>query len=122
MSKDLLFGFTGRINRAKFWLVHLAALVVIGVLMGIIAAASGLGADGKGPGAVAVIVFAVVYIALLWVSLALSVKRCHDRNRSGWFVLLSLVPFANIWYLIEVGFLPGTSGANQYGADPLASD
>ncbi|GHU87403.1 hypothetical protein AGMMS49941_10860 [Deferribacterales bacterium] len=47
------------------------------------------------------------------------IKRCHDRNRSGWFILLFLVPIVNLWAIIELGFLRGTVGDNKYGCDPL---
>jgi uncharacterized membrane protein YhaH (DUF805 family) len=67
------------------------------------------------------IVFFVISIALFWVSLAVAVKRWHDRGKSAWWILIVFVPVVGgIWYLIECGFLEGTSGANRYGADPLA--
>ena len=46
-------------------------------------------------------------------------KRCHDRDRSGWFQLIALIPFIGaIWLLIELALLPGTRGSNRFGADP----
>jgi uncharacterized membrane protein YhaH (DUF805 family) len=50
----------------------------------------------------------------------LHVKRCHDRDRSGWFVLVALVPPLNVWYLIETMCLRGTKGSNRFGRDPLS--
>ncbi|TGR16409.1 DUF805 domain-containing protein, partial [Mesorhizobium sp. M8A.F.Ca.ET.197.01.1.1] len=48
-------------------------------------------------------------------------KRWHDRNKSGWWTLIGLIPIiGGIWLLIELGILEGTRGANQYGPDPLA--
>lgn len=55
----------------------------------------------------------------LWAQAALSVKRAHDRGRSGWFVLVLFIPLVQIWPLIELWFLRGTTGDNQYGPDPL---
>ncbi len=50
-------------------------------------------------------------------------KRYHDRNKSGWWVLIVFVPvIGGLWYLIECGFLRGTPGPNNYGPDPLAAD
>jgi uncharacterized membrane protein YhaH (DUF805 family) len=66
------------------------------------------------------IIAVLAYLAMLVPFVALSVKRCHDRNRSGWFMLVAAIPFVSFWYVVEVGFLPGTSGPNQYGSDPLA--
>ena len=56
-----------------------------------------------------------------WISFAISAKRWHDRDKSGWYNLLVLVPFAGpIWFLTECGFLRGTVGPNRFGPDPLA--
>jgi uncharacterized membrane protein YhaH (DUF805 family) len=55
-------------------------------------------------------------------SLAVFAKRWHDRDKSGWWSLILLVPFiGSIWALVECGCLPGTEGPNRYGADPLAA-
>jgi uncharacterized membrane protein YhaH (DUF805 family) len=47
------------------------------------------------------------------------IKRSHDRDRSGWFILLFLVPLLNLWPLIELLFLRGTIGSNRFGPDPV---
>ena len=61
----------------------------------------------------------LVFLALLWPSLALQVKRWHDRDKSGWFVLVNLIPFIGwLWTLIECGFLDGTQGPNRFGPSP----
>ncbi len=58
----------------------------------------------------------------LWMQLAVLVKRWHDRDKSGWMVLLILIPIVNIvgviWTFIECGCLDGTLGPNKYGPDP----
>ncbi|MEN8040981.1 MAG: DUF805 domain-containing protein [Actinomycetota bacterium] len=113
--QDLFFSFDGRINRGKFWagigMMWLLALIVGGIIgFGLFAVSKALGW----------IVFIVVYAAALWIGLALSVKRWHDRDKSGWWILIGLVPIiGGLWALIETGFLPGTDGNNQYGPDPL---
>jgi len=62
----------------------------------------------------------IISIIFIWPTLALAVKRLHDRNRSGWFSLIVLIPIIGpIWYLIEVGFLRGTIGPNRFGDDPV---
>lgn len=49
-----------------------------------------------------------------------SIKRFHDRGKSGWWVLVGLLPGIGIWWiLIECGFLKGTPGNNQFGSDPF---
>lgn len=126
--KDLFFSFNGRINRAKFWLGNLALMVVYLILAGISAATmstmtvspSGQ-AQGGGMGIIGIIVL-IVYIAMIWPSLAIGIKRWHDRDKSGWWVLIALVPIiGGLWYLIECGFLEGTKGPNKFGPDPLAT-
>ena len=70
-------------------------------------------------GGLALFVFGV---AAFWISLAIAIKRFHDRDKVGWWVLITLVPVIGpIWYLIECGFLRGTTGPNKYGSDPLAA-
>ena len=113
---DLLFSFNGRINRAKFWLGTVCLLVVY-IILAVISSAT-MGQDG--PGIIGIIVL-IIYIAMIWPSVALGVKRFHDRDKSGWWVLISLVPIiGGLWYLIECGFLEGTKGPNKFGPDPLA--
>jgi uncharacterized membrane protein YhaH (DUF805 family) len=63
----------------------------------------------------------IASLVLLWPFLAVEIKRCHDRGRSGWFLLVGLIPLVNLWVLVEVFFLRGTLGDNQYGQDPLAT-
>jgi uncharacterized membrane protein YhaH (DUF805 family) len=124
--KNLLFSFQGRINRAKFWLFTIAVTVVYCVAMGILWGGAMTSSDPttalQSFGVVGGIIALVFLIALIWISLALQVKRWHDRDKSGWWVLIQLVPAVGpIWFLIECGFLKGTAGANTYGTDPLAA-
>jgi uncharacterized membrane protein YhaH (DUF805 family) len=58
----------------------------------------------------------------LWASLAITVKRYHDRNKLGGWILIGIIPYVGwIWMIIELGFLKGTVGPNQFGTDPLES-
>jgi hypothetical protein len=51
-----------------------------------------------------------------WINVAITVKRYHDRNKSGIWFLVIFVPFiGGIWQLVECGFLAGSSGSNDYG-------
>ena len=66
------------------------------------------------------IVTLIVALAGIWVALAVGAKRCHDRDRSGWFQLIMLIPIVGgLWLLIELGFLRGTIGENRFGPDPV---
>ena len=47
------------------------------------------------------------------------IKRFHDRDKSGWWMLIVLIPIVGaIWLLVELGFLPGTPGPNRFGPPP----
>ena len=124
---DLFFSFNGRINRAKWWLGSLAVMVALIVLLVVLGFLVGggmtVGPDGQIQGGGAgMVVMIIVYLAALWPSLALQIKRWHDRDKSGWWVLIALVPIiGGLWALIECGFLEGTKGPNKFGPDPLAT-
>jgi len=110
--KTLLFSFEGRVNRQPYWMFILAMIVVYMVLFGISMAI------GETVGGILMLVFGLV---MLWSSLAIQVKRWHDRDKSAWWLLMNFVPFIGaIWVLVECGFLRGTEGQNNYGPDPLA--
>lgn len=101
-----LTSFEGRINRAKYWLgvLIIAAIELIAAFV------------------FDTTIVVIVVLLLIWPALAIAVKRWHDRGKSGWWVLISLVPIVGpIWALVETGFLPGDDGPNEYGPDPLAA-
>ncbi len=61
----------------------------------------------------------IASLLLLWPRLAIGVKRCHDRDKSGWWLLLACIPIIGwIWLFIEFGLLDGTPGSNKYGPSP----
>lgn len=129
----LLFGFQGRINRAKYWI---ATITYISATIALV----GLGFFFSF-NAIFFIIAAVVFIAVTVSGIAVGLKRLHDRDMSGWWLLVfyllpavldgtgrvlgvpiifSLAGSAiSIWALVVLGFLRGTAGANQYGPDPL---
>lgn len=64
----------------------------------------------------------VLLLATMVVGVATSVKRWHDRGKSGSWYFISLIPIVGpIWALVELGFLPGTPGDNRYGAPDSGS-
>ena len=121
---SLLFGFEGRANRLQFWGVYfgmMAVFVAFVMAMGVenfsaVQAPGGAAAQG-GPTGAAGLGVLVLSLVSFWVSLALNAKRFHDRDKSGWWVLIGLVPvIGGLWILIECGFLAGTAGSNRFGA------
>lgn len=131
---SLLFGFRRRLNRARFWLALFiyAIAVALTVLVVVLAPLDALIDE----------LFALLALAILVSAIAIGIKRLHDRDRSGWWlVVFYLLPgvlrligmrigvpvvldmaglVISLWALIELGFMPGTPGPNQYGPDPLA--
>ena len=113
--------FQGRSTRMEFWMFALfvtIVMVVLQILMGIMFASSmsvdpqtGVVTGGGGIGIFAVIIW-VFYLAILVPSIAVGVRRMHDQDKSGWFIL---IPIANLIFYC----LPGTPGPNKYGPDPL---
>jgi uncharacterized membrane protein YhaH (DUF805 family) len=97
---DILFSFKGRLNRKPFWLYQIGVAVVTSIPFIL----------GHGW---------LTGLLELWAQAALCVKRAHDRGRSGWFVLVFLIPLVQLWPLIELSFVRGTKGNNEYGPDPL---
>jgi len=124
--KDLLFGVHGRVNRAKFWLVALGIFVLEVIIFAVLGGTTAMSTDPQQAmaniGPVAGVVLFVFGVVALWISIAVAIKRYHDRNKSGWWVLIVFVPIiGGLWYLIECGFLRGTPGPNDYGPDPLGA-
>ena len=107
---DVYFSFNGRICRETYWLKGVLPVVVLSFLVGIIDAAVFSYTEYEG-------LLGVLWnLLLIWPALALSVKRWHDRDKSGFWVLVGLIPIlGQLWVFIETGFLPGTEGPNQYG-------
>ena len=113
--KYLLTSFQGRINRAKWW-AGIGVTVVIMIIAMIIDNLLGTTFQNLPYG----FVYAIVGIIFIYFGIALYAKRWHDRNKSGWWTLIGIVPIiGGIWILVELGILEGTKGANQYGPDPL---
>jgi len=78
------------------------------------------GAFGRRVGGIGLLIVTIPLIVFnVWVGVAVAVKRAHDLGHSGWWLLLFIVPFYNIWMAIVMAFFRGTSGANNFGADPI---
>jgi uncharacterized membrane protein YhaH (DUF805 family) len=116
----LLTSYQGRIRRLHFWLGLIGAGVVFGVIYGIITSMSMSAiANGGSPNPILMILGFIVDLVWLYVALAIYVKRAHDRDKTGWFVAIILIPIIGaIWLLIDLGFLDGTQGPNRFGPSP----
>lgn len=116
MKFSWLYGsFKGRIPRSVYWKWYTFPAVILSLLL------LGLDIFLDTQTDYDFFVFYTLFLLITcYPGLAVSVKRLHDRNRSGWFVLISLIPLVgNIWLIIELLFLKGTKGSNMFGAYPI---
>jgi uncharacterized membrane protein YhaH (DUF805 family) len=111
--------FSGRSRRREYWSFALLNVVIVIALLILGAVMSGVtGDDNVGFGIMGVILL-VYCLAIIVPTLAAQVRRFHDQDKSGWFVLLGLIPLGGLVVLIFM-FIEGTRGPNQYGPDPKA--
>jgi uncharacterized membrane protein YhaH (DUF805 family) len=105
--------FTGRARRSEFWF-----FVLFQVLLGIGASIIDAGFFGRSPYEPSPF-GALVNLALLLPALAVHVRRLHDKDYSGWWLLLYFVPVIG-WLVLLVWFCQrGTIGSNRFGDDPI---
>jgi uncharacterized membrane protein YhaH (DUF805 family) len=105
--------FSGRSRRMEYWyfvLFNIIVSIVLGAIDGL------LGTLGSGTG---VGLLSGLYgLAILIPSLAVTVRRLHDIDRSGWWILIALVPLIGTIVLLVFALLEGTPGTNRYGPNP----
>lgn len=97
--------FDGRASRAEYWRFLAAIYALMGILSILCVISGVLGA----------IVLGIVYLAIIIPCLALGVRRLHDINKSGWYLLVSLIPFIGGIWLIVLMATKGDEDINQYG-------
>jgi uncharacterized membrane protein YhaH (DUF805 family) len=107
----LLFSFEGRISRITYWAVTITLILLK------IAAIGLLFVDEDLFGLVL-----LLNIPLIWIHLAISAKRWHDLNHSGWMALTLFFPLLNFLIIFYLGIAPGTQGTNSFGRDPRNLD
>ena len=117
-SLKWLLSTSGRFGRLEYWaasFLAIAIFVVCGLLL------DSIDPDWVEISASEAVTAGEFWIAVLgfllgtWIGLAASVKRLHDRAKSGFWLLLGLVPIVGeLWLFIELGFLPGTDLFNVY--------
>ena len=110
----LLLGFDGRIGRLRYWLTAISMSFGLSLIStGLIAVAAAPGGD---PNPIVFLPLGLVVLCAMWVGAATGVKRCHDRDKSGWFMLVGFIPLiGGLWLLVELGFLEGAPGPNRFG-------
>ena len=102
--------FTGRSRRKEFWMFALINLIIGGVL-GYVEGLVG------GPG-----IIGILYsLAVLIPGIAVSVRRLHDTDKSGWWLLIAFVPIIGAIVLLVFMVLDGQPDENQYGKNPKSA-
>ncbi|MEV1144744.1 DUF805 domain-containing protein [Micromonospora sp. NPDC049799] len=109
-------GFKGRARRSEYWwfaLFSFLVSLVAGFLDGVLGMSLG---EGGSLGVLGLI----VSLALLLPTLAVAVRRLHDTDKSGWWLLIGLVPLVGGIVLLVFFVKDGTPGTNRFGDDPKA--
>jgi len=105
--------FNGRARRKEYWYFYLfymliyIALIIIDVVAGVFSAEAGIG-----------LLSGIYTIALLIPGIAVGVRRLHDTNRSGWWLLIGLIPIIGAILLIVFLASDSKPEENQYGPNP----
>jgi len=108
--RNFYFSLNGRISVADYWIKGVLVLFPLGLL--VFLGDMAVGASG--------FICSGFLLVSIWVGAALLVKRWHDRDKSGWYYWVLLIPLVGpIWTLIEAGCMEGTKGDNRYGPDPV---
>jgi uncharacterized membrane protein YhaH (DUF805 family) len=110
--------FSGRSQRKEYWMFQLLLLIVYAVLSIIMSMGAPtvdpVTGELSGGGALATIgmgLLGVFWLGTIVPAIAVAVRRMHDQDRSGWWIL---VPIVNIIFM----FIDGTPGPNRFGPDP----
>jgi uncharacterized membrane protein YhaH (DUF805 family) len=104
--KENYANFEGRARRSEYWYFALVN-IIISVILGVIDSVIGISVLGG-----------IYSLAVLVPSIAVGVRRMHDIGKSGWYLLVALIPIAGIIWLLVLLCKEGDTGPNEYGADP----
>jgi uncharacterized membrane protein YhaH (DUF805 family) len=109
--------FSGRARRKEFWMFVLIS-TIISIILSFIDRLIGTGYSNGSGG----LLQSIYSLAVLLPTIAVGVRRMHDTGRSGWWVLINLIPCIGwIWYIV-LAAQEGVAGDNQYGPDPKAAE
>ena len=108
--------FSGRARRREYWNFALFN-ILIAIVLALIDRLTGTFGAGRGFG----LLGGLYALAVLLPSLAVGVRRLHDTNRSGWWLLIGLIPCIGFIVLIVFLVQDSQAGDNQYGPNPKAT-
>jgi uncharacterized membrane protein YhaH (DUF805 family) len=105
-------GFEGRAPRSEYWFYALFYILVLGAV--------GLVGSALGGMILMVVGLGLFGLGFFLPTLAAGVRRLHDTNASGWWYLLTFIPYVGGLIMVVWFCIPGTKGENRFGHDPLA--
>lgn len=120
--KEKYATFDGRAPRSEFWWFFLFSVIVQAVLNFLLGGPADEDAYIGLGGAIMGLTAFAISLALLIPTIAVGIRRLHDTDRSGWWILIALIPLIGGIVLLVFYALQGTPGANRFGPDPLAGD
>ena len=109
--------FEGRARRKEYWMFFLFSVVIVTILTVIdefMGLKFELGGENLG------FLSTLYYLGIAIPYLAVIVRRLHDTDRSGWWILISLIPLIGGIILLVFTIIEGTKGDNRFGPDPKA--
>lgn len=109
--------FTGRARRKEYWMYWLIYVLISIVLMFVDGIAGTLNAD-TGTG----LFSSIFMLGTLLPSLAVTVRRLHDTDRNGWWILLGFIPLIGGLILLIFTVKAGDPAENRYGSSPLTGE
>lgn len=115
--KEMFFSFEGRLNRQRY-LLRALALGFVNSIIAFVLESFMMGAFLSGSSGTAIVIgllLLLIFVFFMIIGISLGVRRCHDLDKSGWYLLAGILIIPGL-YLI---FAKGTEGQNQYGPDPL---
>ena len=112
--------FSGRSRRKEYWMFVLFQILVLVPLAVLFVAFGGPGDDPSDPfGGITLLIISVLYLLVFLIpGIAVQVRRFHDQDKSGWFILLGFIPYVGGIILFVFMCLEGTRGPNRFGPDP----
>jgi uncharacterized membrane protein YhaH (DUF805 family) len=114
--------FSGRASRAEYWWFVLFEWLALVVLIILAVAIAGRSKETNPFFDAFIVPFVIALAAVIIPNIAVQVRRLHDQDRSGWFILLFFIPYVGGLISLVFMLIPGTSGPNRFGPDPYESD
>ena len=127
--RERLFDYSGGSGRAEYWwywafYMGIWFISYFVLIFGVFISVDNAG----GPGIFAMvllILYAAINLALLVPGISLTIRRLHDLDRTGWWIITIFIPILNLFFgiMLLIWFAqPGTEGTNRFGMDPKAHE